>query len=97
MVYSTPNITMFYDNSISNIFVPCIGVRMSEYFWKLPSKRLYPDYYKMIKNPISLLQIRTKIKVVEKKIISPFQNYCYLIFYYFRKVNMALLVKWLVT
>ncbi|XP_033210507.1 protein polybromo-1 isoform X3 [Belonocnema kinseyi] len=38
------------------------GVRMSEYFWKLPSKRLYPDYYKMIKNPISLLQIRTKIK-----------------------------------
>lgn len=38
------------------------GVRMSEYFWKLPSKRLYPDYYRMIKNPISLLQIRTKIK-----------------------------------
>ncbi|XP_076249117.1 protein polybromo isoform X1 [Calliopsis andreniformis] len=38
------------------------GVRMSEYFWKLPPKRLYPDYYKMIKNPISLLQIRTKIK-----------------------------------
>jgi len=40
-----------------------VGIRMSEYFWKLPSKRLYPDYYKMIKNPISLLQIRTKIKV----------------------------------
>ncbi|XP_043276955.1 protein polybromo-1 isoform X2 [Venturia canescens] len=38
------------------------GVRISEYFWKLPSKRMYPDYYKMIKNPISLLQIRTKIK-----------------------------------
>lgn len=39
---------------------------MSEYFWKLPSKRLYPDYYKTIKNPISLLQIRTKIKVINK-------------------------------
>lgn len=41
---------------------------MSEYFWKLPSKRLYPDYYKTIKNPISLLQIRTKIKVISKNI-----------------------------
>lgn len=39
---------------------------MSEYFWKLPPKRLYSDYYKMIKNPISLLQIRTKIKVNNK-------------------------------
>lgn len=38
------------------------GVRMSEFFWKLPSKRNYMDYYKLIKNPISLLQIRTKIK-----------------------------------
>lgn len=47
---------------------------MSEYFWKLPSKRLYPDYYKTIKNPISLLQIRTKIKVNNK-------NKNYLIFY----------------
>lgn len=36
---------------------------MSEYFWKLPNKRWYADYYKMIKNPISLLQIRSKIKV----------------------------------
>ncbi|KAF3422745.1 hypothetical protein E2986_05859 [Frieseomelitta varia] len=46
------------------------GVRMSEYFWKLPSKRLYPDYYKTIKNPISLLQIRTKIKKGEYGTVS---------------------------
>ncbi|XP_058792072.1 protein polybromo-1 isoform X2 [Phymastichus coffea] len=38
------------------------GLRMSEFFWTLPSRQLYPDYYKMIKNPISLLQIRKKIK-----------------------------------
>ncbi|XP_023319103.1 protein polybromo-1 isoform X2 [Trichogramma pretiosum] len=38
------------------------GLRMSEFFWTLPSKQLYADYYKMIKNPISLLQIRKKIK-----------------------------------
>ncbi|XP_063981856.1 protein polybromo-1 isoform X1 [Diachasmimorpha longicaudata] len=46
------------------------GVRMSEFFWKLPSKRMYPDYYKMIKNPISLLQIRSKIKKGEYGTVS---------------------------
>lgn len=38
------------------------GVVMSDPFWKLPSKRYYPDYYKEIKNPVSLSQIRTKLK-----------------------------------
>ncbi|XP_034942972.1 protein polybromo-1 isoform X2 [Chelonus insularis] len=46
------------------------GVRMSEFFWKLPSKRNYPDYYKMIKNPISLSQIRSKIKKGEYGTVS---------------------------
>ncbi|XP_074113520.1 protein polybromo isoform X2 [Cotesia typhae] len=46
------------------------GVRMSEFFWKLPSRRMYPDYYKMIKNPISLLQIRSKIKKGEYGTVS---------------------------
>ncbi|XP_020708055.1 protein polybromo-1 isoform X4 [Athalia rosae] len=46
------------------------GVRMSEYYWKLPSKRNYPDYYKAIKNPISLYQIRTKIKKGEYGTVS---------------------------
>lgn len=35
---------------------------VSESFWKLPSKRFYPDYYKEIKNPVSLSQIQDKIK-----------------------------------
>lgn len=38
------------------------GLQISEPFWKLPSKRYYPDYYKEIKNPISLSQIKKKIK-----------------------------------
>lgn len=55
----------YYRATASFIIITCyqLGVRMSADFWKLPSKRFYPDYYKMIKNPISLLQIRTKIKV----------------------------------
>ncbi|CAG2068667.1 unnamed protein product, partial [Timema podura] len=39
------------------------GVILSEPFWKLPSKRYYPDYFKEIKNPVSLFQIKKKLKV----------------------------------
>ncbi|XP_064212434.1 protein polybromo-1 isoform X5 [Tribolium castaneum] len=37
------------------------GVSLSEPFWKLPSKRFYPDYYREIKNPVSLTQIKRKL------------------------------------
>lgn len=37
------------------------GSPLSEPFWKLPSRRIYPDYYKEIKNPLSLIQIRNKL------------------------------------
>ncbi|CAK1541028.1 unnamed protein product [Leptosia nina] len=36
--------------------------RNADPFWKLPSRREYPDYYKEIKNPISLNQIKNKIR-----------------------------------
>ncbi|KAK9506268.1 hypothetical protein O3M35_008237 [Rhynocoris fuscipes] len=38
------------------------GDILSEPFHKLPSKRYYPDYYKEIRNPISLAQISKKLK-----------------------------------
>ncbi|GFY58398.1 protein polybromo-1 [Trichonephila inaurata madagascariensis] len=38
------------------------GYQLSEPFWTLPSRRSYPDYYKEIKQPMSLFKIRTKIK-----------------------------------
>ncbi|CAG9118764.1 unnamed protein product [Plutella xylostella] len=38
------------------------GSPMSTAFLKLPSRRFYPDYYKEIKNPVSLNQIRNKIR-----------------------------------
>ncbi|XP_072395863.1 protein polybromo-1 isoform X2 [Diabrotica undecimpunctata] len=37
------------------------GMPMSDPFWKLPSRKFYPDYYKEIKNPMSLSQIRQKL------------------------------------
>eukprot|EP00794_Sanderia_malayensis_P006139 gene6139-6845_t len=37
------------------------GRLLSEPFMRLPSKRTYPDYYNIIKKPMSLLKIRQKI------------------------------------
>ncbi|XP_054712195.1 LOW QUALITY PROTEIN: protein polybromo-1-like [Uloborus diversus] len=38
------------------------GYQLSEPFWTLPNRRSYPDYYKEIKQPMSLFKIRTKVK-----------------------------------
>lgn len=38
------------------------GHNVSEVFLTLPSRKLYPDYYKIIKQPISINQIRKNIK-----------------------------------
>lgn len=37
------------------------GPPLCEPFWKLPPRRIYPDYYKEIKNPVSLEQIKKKL------------------------------------
>lgn len=38
------------------------GHRVSDIFLKLPSRKSYPDYYSVIKRPISINQIKKKIK-----------------------------------
>ncbi|XP_050428093.1 protein polybromo-1 isoform X2 [Adelges cooleyi] len=38
------------------------GNLLSDSFWKLPSKRYYPNYYHEIRNPLSLMQIGKKLK-----------------------------------
>jgi len=38
------------------------GTSLSDPFKRLPSRRFYPDYYKEIKNPISLAQIKASIQ-----------------------------------
>jgi len=43
------------------------GNLLSDSFWKLPSKRYYPNYYHEIRNPLSLMQIGKKLKVSYKK------------------------------
>ncbi|XP_047525379.1 protein polybromo-1 isoform X6 [Pieris napi] len=38
------------------------GAPLASPFWKLPSRRDHPDYYKEIKNPVSMNQIKNKIR-----------------------------------
>lgn len=46
------------------------GHVLSEHFWRLPNRRYYRDYYKEIKNPVSLLQIKNKLKKGEYGTVS---------------------------
>uniref|UniRef100_A0A182MT35 Polybromo-1 n=1 Tax=Anopheles culicifacies TaxID=139723 RepID=A0A182MT35_9DIPT len=39
-----------------------LGAPLGESLWKLPNKRFHPEYYNLIKKPISMAQIRNKLK-----------------------------------
>ncbi len=43
------------------MFIDSLGNLLCEPFLKLPSRRRYADYYREIKNPISLSRIRSKL------------------------------------
>lgn len=38
------------------------GVPLGQSLWKLPNRRFHPEYYELIKKPISMAQIRNKLK-----------------------------------
>lgn len=38
------------------------GAPLGESLWKLPNRRFHPEYYVQIKKPISMIQIRNKLK-----------------------------------
>lgn len=57
-----------YDSKLQSsflklLFAVVVGVCIAEPFLKLPSKRYASTYYKEIKNPLSLFQIRKKLCV----------------------------------
>ena len=46
------------------------GQLMSEPFNRMPNRKFYPDYYDEIETPISLLKIKTKIRVRQNRAMS---------------------------
>ncbi|XP_058063027.1 protein polybromo-1 [Anopheles bellator] len=39
-----------------------VGAPLGESLWKLPNRRFHPEYYTLIKKPISMAQVRNKLK-----------------------------------
>uniref|UniRef100_A0A8D0GFS1 Protein polybromo-1 n=1 Tax=Sphenodon punctatus TaxID=8508 RepID=A0A8D0GFS1_SPHPU len=64
------------------------GQLISEPFFHLPSKKKYPDYYQQIKIPISLQQIRTKLKNHEYETLDHLENDLNLMFENAKRYNV---------
>ena len=50
----------------------CIGVEIIEMFMEKPSKKLYPDYYEVITNPMDMKTINERIKASMYKTVEDF-------------------------
>ncbi|XP_053326173.1 protein polybromo-1 [Spea bombifrons] len=64
------------------------GQLIAEPFFHLPSKKKYPDYYQQIKNPISLQQIRTKLKNQEYESLDHLESDLNLMFENAKRYNV---------
>uniref|UniRef100_A0A3Q0SJU1 Protein polybromo-1 n=1 Tax=Amphilophus citrinellus TaxID=61819 RepID=A0A3Q0SJU1_AMPCI len=64
------------------------GQMFSEPFQQLPSRREYPDYYQQIKQPISLQQIRAKMKNGEYESVEQVEADLTLMFENAKRYNM---------
>ncbi|XP_068762906.1 protein polybromo-1 isoform X15 [Struthio camelus] len=64
------------------------GQLISEPFFHLPSKKKYPDYYQQIKTPISLQQIRTKLKNHEYETLDQLESDLNLMFENAKRYNV---------
>uniref|UniRef100_A0A8D0EYS9 Protein polybromo-1 n=1 Tax=Strix occidentalis caurina TaxID=311401 RepID=A0A8D0EYS9_STROC len=64
------------------------GQLISEPFFHLPSKKKYPDYYQQIKTPISLQQIRTKLKNHEYETLDQLETDLNLMFENAKRYNV---------
>ncbi|XP_051986162.1 polybromo 1, like isoform X1 [Xyrauchen texanus] len=65
------------------------GQLLAEPFLQLPSRREYPDYFQQIKNPISLQQIKDKMKSGVYDGVDPIEADLMLIFENAKRYNMA--------
>ncbi|XP_056606177.1 polybromo 1, like isoform X1 [Triplophysa dalaica] len=64
------------------------GQLLAEPFLQLPSRREYPDYYQQIKNPVSLQQIREKMKNGDYEGVEQMESDLSLMFENAKRYNM---------
>ncbi|XP_014249170.1 protein polybromo-1 isoform X5 [Cimex lectularius] len=75
-------------NTIKNYSTPQSG-NLAEPFHKLPSKRYYPDYFKEIRNPISMTQISKKLQKGDYGTVSEVAGDLNIMFENAKKYNRA--------
>ncbi|XP_030274853.1 polybromo 1, like isoform X2 [Sparus aurata] len=86
--------SMEMSNPIFQLYEAVRGARnnqgqvFSEPFQQLPSRREYPDYYQQIKQPISLMQIRAKMKNGEYETVEQMDADLTLMFENAKRYNM---------
>ncbi|XP_033483558.1 polybromo 1, like isoform X3 [Epinephelus lanceolatus] len=86
--------SMEMNNPIFQLYEAVRGARnnqgqvFSEPFQQLPSRREYPDYYQQIKQPISLQQIRAKMKNCEYETVEQMETDLTLMFENAKRYNM---------
>ncbi|KAG7918773.1 hypothetical protein KL905_003784 [Ogataea polymorpha] len=61
-------------DSINDLIDEDYGVAIIGDFIKLPPKKLYPDYYQLIESPISLNEIKAKVKKSDRYSVQEFLN-----------------------
>ena len=63
------------------------GIELAQPFWKLPSKKKLPEYYKVIDNPMDIAKIREKVEQEEYADLVAFEKDFTLVWENARKYN----------
>ena len=63
------------------------GIELAQPFWKLPSKKKLPEYYKVIESPMDIARIRDKVEQAEYPTLAAFERDFTLVWENARKYN----------
>ena len=63
------------------------GIELAQPFWKLPSKKKLPEYYKVIESPMDIARIRDKVEQAEYTTLAAFEKDFTLVWENARKYN----------
>ena len=63
------------------------GIKLAQPFWKLPSKKKLPEYYKVIQSPMDIARIQDKVEQAEYTTLAAFEKDFTLVWENARKYN----------
>ena len=63
------------------------GIELAQPFWKLPSKKKLPEYYKVIQSPMDIARIKEKVEKAEYSNVGAFERDFIMVWENARKYN----------